>query len=84
MRSTSFALRPGRPRARAIAAGSVCVVSSRTTIGVAIVPAVFALCAKCDVLVKDREDGLVRAFFSTLAEERAEFAEAARAQSLGR
>jgi hypothetical protein len=74
-----FALRPGRPRARAVAAGSVCVVSSRTTIGVAIVPAVFALCAKCDVLVKDREDGLVRAFFKTLTEERTEFAEAARA-----
>jgi hypothetical protein len=76
-----FAPRAGRPRARALAAGSVCVISSRTTIGVAIVPAVFALCAKCDVMVKDREDGLVRAFFSTLAEERDEFAEAARAQA---
>lgn len=76
-----FALRAGRARARALAAGSVCVISSRTTIGVAIIPAVFALCAKCDVLVKDREDGLVRAFFNTLAEERGEFTEAARAQS---
>jgi len=76
-----FALRPGRPRARALPAGSVCVISSRTTIGVAIVPAVCALCAKCEVLVKDREDGLVRAFFSSLAQERAEFAEAARAQA---
>jgi hypothetical protein len=47
----------------------VCVISSRSTIGVAIVPAVFALCAKCDVLVKDREDSLVAAFFKTLAEE---------------
>jgi acyl-CoA reductase-like NAD-dependent aldehyde dehydrogenase len=37
------------------------------------------LCAKCDVLVKDREDSLVRAFFETLAEELDEFAEAARA-----
>ncbi len=76
-----FALRPGRPRARALSAGSVCVISSRTTIGVAIVPALFALCAKCDVLVKDREDGLVRAFFETLAQELDEFREAARAQS---
>lgn len=75
-----FALRPGRPRARALPVGSVCVISSRTTIGVAIAPSIFALCAKCDVLVKDREDGLVRAFFDTLAEERAEFALAARAQ----
>lgn len=60
---------PGRSRVRATPIGSVCIVSSRTTIGVAIVPAVFALCAKCDVVVKDREDALVSAFFSTLAEE---------------
>jgi hypothetical protein len=45
------------------------VISSRTTIGVAIVPAVFALCAKCGVLVKDREDALAGAFFATLGEE---------------
>jgi hypothetical protein len=30
------------------------------------VPAVFALCAKCRVLVKDRYDGLVASFFATL------------------
>ena len=76
-----FALRPGRPRARALPVGSVCVISSRTTIGVAIVPAVFAMCAKCDVLVKDREDGLVRAFFETLAQELDQVAHAARAQT---
>ena len=76
-----FALRPGRPRARALPVGSVCVISSRTTIGVAIVPAVFAMCAKCDVLVKDREDGLVRAFFETLAQELDQVADAARAQT---
>jgi hypothetical protein len=64
-----FCQRAGRPRARALPAGRVGVVSSRTTIGVAIVPAVFALCAKCDVLVKDREDRLVASFFETLAEE---------------
>ena len=44
-----FVARDGRPRARALPIGRVCIVSSRTTIGVAIVPAIFALCAKCDV-----------------------------------
>lgn len=75
----TFAERAGRSRARALPVGRVCVVSSRTTIGVAIVPAIFALCAKCDVLVKDREDGLVRAFFASLAEELDEMRDAARA-----
>ncbi|HET6896585.1 MAG TPA: acyl-CoA reductase [Candidatus Baltobacteraceae bacterium] len=74
-----FAVRAGRPDAYAAPVGSVCVISSRTTIGVAIVPAVFALCAKCDVVVKDREDSLVRAFFDSLAEELEPFAKAARA-----
>jgi len=64
-----FVDRPGRLRARALPAGRVCIISSRTTIGVAIVPAVFALCAKCDVLVKDREDNLTAAFFATVADE---------------
>jgi hypothetical protein len=68
---------PQRGRASALPVGRVCVISSRTTIGVAIVPAIFALCAKCDVLVKDREDALVAAFFATLAEELDEFREAA-------
>jgi hypothetical protein len=76
-----FASRPGRPRGYAQPVGAVCVISSRTTIGVAIVPAIFALCAKCDVMVKDREDALVSAFFATLAEELDEFAEAARARA---
>ncbi len=76
-----FVHRPGRPRARALPAGRVCIVSSRTTIGVAIIPAIFALCAKCEVLVKDREDHLVAAFFATLADELLHFREAARAQT---
>jgi acyl-CoA reductase-like NAD-dependent aldehyde dehydrogenase len=74
-----FAKRQDRPDAWASPAGNVCVISSRTTVGVALTPAIFALCAKCDVLVKDREDTLVQAFFETLAEELDEFAEAARA-----
>jgi hypothetical protein len=56
-------------RARALPLGRICIISSRTTVGVAILPAVFALCAKCDVLVKDREDHFVSAFFQTLCEE---------------
>src|SRR5579884_610518 len=61
--------RRGAPAAWARGADRVVVVSSDTTIGVALVPAAFALCAKCDVVVKDRDDALVSAFFETLAEE---------------
>jgi hypothetical protein len=68
-------------RIRALPVGRVCIISSRTTIGVSIVPAVFAICAKCDVLVKDREDRLVSSFFRTLVEELPELAERVRAQT---
>jgi hypothetical protein len=54
---------------RAYPVGTVVVVSSRTTIGVALVPAVYALCAKCRVVVKDREDSLIASYFGTLAQE---------------
>ncbi len=73
-----FTQRPGRPDAWAAPCGAVCIISSRTTIGVALVPAIFALCAKNDVLVKDREDALVASFFETLTEELGAFREAAR------
>ena len=76
-----FVARADGLRARALPAGRVCVISSRTTVGVALTPAVFALCAKCDVVVKDREDALIGAFFRTLAEEDPPFAEAAIARS---
>jgi Acyl-CoA reductase (LuxC) len=75
-----FVQRPRGFRARALPLGRICVISSRTTIGVAIVPSVFALCAKCEVLVKDREDRLVAAFFETLADELEDFRSAARAK----
>jgi hypothetical protein len=75
-----FRPRAGRTDAWAAPTGSVCVISSRTTIGVALPAAVFALCAKCDVLVKDREDSLISAFFETLHEECEEFRSAARAE----
>ena len=74
-----FAPSRGRPDAWARPAGRVCVIASRTTIGVALAPALFALCAKCDVVVKDREDALVGSFFGTLWHEIPEFAFAARA-----
>jgi len=73
--------RKGRGNARALPVGAVCVVSSRTTIGVAVPAAVYALCAKCDVVVKDREDHLVSAFFGSLVQEHDAFATAARAET---
>ena len=76
-----FAARHGRPPAHALPCGRVCIVSSRTTIGVAIVPAIFALCAKCDVTVKDRDDHLVAAFFETLHGELGELRAAATARA---
>jgi Acyl-CoA reductase (LuxC) len=76
-----FVTRSDGRRERAVGLGRVGVISSRTTIGVAIVPAIFALLAKCDVLVKDREDALVAAFFGTLADELDVFRDAARAAS---
>jgi Acyl-CoA reductase (LuxC) len=72
----AFVHRGARGATRALPIGRVCIISSRTTIGVAIVPAIFALCAKCEVLVKDREDHLVSAFFSTLTETLAELGDA--------
>jgi hypothetical protein len=76
-----FVTRAGRPAAFARGVARVVVVSSDTTIGVALPAALFALCAKCDVVVKDRSDALVAAFFETLVEELPEFATAARAQT---
>ena len=75
-----FRPRAGRTDAWARPIGTVGIISSRTTIGVALPAAIFALCAKCNVLVKDREDSLISSFFETLREERGEFEEAARAE----
>ncbi|HWT05225.1 MAG TPA: acyl-CoA reductase, partial [Xanthomonadales bacterium] len=73
--------RRGAPAAWARGVDRVTIVSSDTTAGVAIVPALFALCAKCDVIVKDRSDALVAGFFASLAEEHPAFASAARASA---
>ncbi|HEY0613219.1 MAG TPA: acyl-CoA reductase [Candidatus Elarobacter sp.] len=72
--------RRGAPAAWARGVDRAVIVSSETTIGVALAPALFALCAKCDVVVKDRGDALVAAFFATLAEEHPAFGAAARAR----
>jgi hypothetical protein len=61
--------RPGRPAAWARSAGHVAIVSSDATIGAALAPLVYALCARCNVSVYDRCDALVGAFAETLAEE---------------
>ena len=76
----AFVHRSARGATRALPIGRVCVISSRTTVGVGIVPAIFALCAKCEVLVKDREDHFVSAFFATLTEMRAELGDAVAAR----
>jgi Acyl-CoA reductase (LuxC) len=76
-----IAERAGAPAAWARGVERAAIVSSDTTIGVALAPAVFALCAKCDVVVKDRADALAGEFFATLAEEHPAFARAAQARA---
>jgi hypothetical protein len=63
-----FIARDGRPDAWARGVERVTVVASDTTIGTAIPPLAFALCAKCRVIVQDRTDALVAAFAETLGE----------------
>ncbi len=75
-----FVRRPGRPDGFARGVERVAIVSSDTTIGVAIPASIFALCAKAQVDVKDRVDGLVAAFAATLAGIEPAFAGAFRAQ----
>ena len=63
-----FASFVGRPTAWARGVAQVTIVSSDTTIGVAVAPLVYALCAKARVTVKDRSDALIAAFAETLAQ----------------
>ena len=68
-----FVARAGRPAVHYRGVDVATIVSSDTTIGVAIPALAFALCAKVGTLVvKDRSDGLVSAFVETIAEERPE------------
>jgi hypothetical protein len=73
--------RADAPAAWARGVDRVAIISSDTTIGVGLVPALFALCAKCDVIVKDRGDALVASFFSSLADEHPAFGSAALARA---
>ncbi len=76
-----FVERAGRPAVFYRGIDEVAILSSNTTLGVAIPYLVFALCAKARVTVKDRADRLVAAFAETLVEERAEFEDAVRVES---
>lgn len=69
-----FVARRGRPDVFFRGVERVVILSSDTTLGVALPPLLFALCAKAHVLVKDRSDRLVAAFVDTLAEELPELA----------
>ncbi|GAC1560308.1 MAG: hypothetical protein NVS3B17_11930 [Vulcanimicrobiaceae bacterium] len=64
-----FSVRRDRPDVSYVPLDRVAIVSSDTTIGVAIAPLIFALCAGCHVDVKDRDDRLVGTFLDTLADE---------------
>jgi hypothetical protein len=75
----AFVARPGRTRAHARGLERVVIISSESTIGVALAPLLFALCSKSAVMVKDRFDGLMAAFLGTLAEEEPALAKAAEA-----
>jgi hypothetical protein len=75
-----FVARPGRPDVYFRPVGRVAIVSSETTIGVAIPAFVFALCSKSHVLVKDRDDRLTAAFAETLVSELPELGAAIRVE----
>jgi len=70
-----FVTRTGRPDVAYRGLARVAIVSSDTTIGVAVFPLAFALCAGSRVTVKDRDDRLIAAFGETLAQELPELAE---------
>ncbi|TAM75541.1 hypothetical protein EPN44_08820 [bacterium] len=55
--------------AYAAPAGIVVIVSSTTTIGVGLWPALLALCCKNDVVLKEPDDALGTGFFSAVVEE---------------
>jgi hypothetical protein len=76
-----FIVREGRPDVTFRGMERVAIVSSDTTIGVAIPAFAFGLCAKAHVTVKDRDDRLVAAFAETIAEEQPELREAMRVET---
>ncbi len=73
-----FVARPGRPDVFFRGLSPAVIIASDTTIGVALPSFVFALCAKAQVTVKDRDDRLVSAFVETVIEEEPALAERVR------
>ncbi len=71
----TFVARPGRPDVTYRGVEYVTIVSSDTTIGVALPALAFALCAGAHTIVKDRSDLLIASFAETLAQERPELGE---------
>jgi hypothetical protein len=69
-----FVRRPGRPDVFFRGVPRAAIISSETTIGVALPHLLFALCAKAHVDVKDRDDLLLASFMQTVSEERPELA----------
>ena len=76
-----FVARRGRPDVFFRGVPRAAILSSETTIGVALPHLLFALCAKAHVDVKDREDGLLGSFMQTVREERPELAALAHVES---
>ncbi len=76
-----FIARPGRPDVFFRGRSPAVIIGSDTTTGVALPPLVFALCAKAQVTVKDRDDRLVGAFVETLIEEEPALAERVRVET---
>jgi len=74
-----FVARPGRPDVAYRGVERVAIVSSDTTIGVALPSLAYALCAGSSAIVKDRNDRLIASFARTLAEERPELGSRVRA-----
>jgi hypothetical protein len=68
----TFVSRPGRPDVTYRGVENVAIVSSDTTIGVALPALGYALCAGARTIVKDRSDRLIASFAETLAQERPE------------
>ncbi len=63
-----FVAQPGRPLAWARGVDRVTIVAGERTIGAALVPLVYALCAKSRAIVRERGDMLVAPFAETLGE----------------
>lgn len=76
-----FVQRRGRPDVFFRGVGNAAIISSETTIGVALPHLLFALCAKAHVHVKDRDDLFLASFMHSVVEERPELGTLAHVES---